>query len=67
MAQISILKAALMLAYAIVAISAYATTVSAQAPSPAPSPDTGDAFSLPVSAAVVGMSLLVSGFALLRH
>ncbi|KAL8036901.1 hypothetical protein ABFX02_11G006600 [Erythranthe guttata] len=66
MAQISISKAVVLLAYAVVALSAYAaTTVSAQAP--APSPDAGGAFSLPVSGAAVGASLLLSVFALLRH
>ncbi|PIN19989.1 hypothetical protein CDL12_07314 [Handroanthus impetiginosus] len=65
MAQISIVKAAAMLAFALVALSAYATTASALAP--APSPDTGDAFSLPVSGAVIGTSLLVSVIAFLRH
>ncbi|CAI9754822.1 unnamed protein product [Fraxinus pennsylvanica] len=64
MAQISIAKSFL-LAYAFVVLSAAAVTVSAQAP--APSPDIGDAFSLPVSGAVIGTSLLFSLFALLRH
>ncbi|CAA2969443.1 hypothetical protein CDL12_07314, partial [Olea europaea subsp. europaea] len=60
MAQMSFL-----LAYAVFALSAVAVTVSAQAP--APSPDVGDAFSLPVSSAVIGTSILFSLFALLRH
>lgn len=64
MAQIGIAKSFL-LAYAVVALSAVAFTVSAQAP--APSPDAGDAFSLPVSGAVIGTTLLFSLFALLRH
>ncbi|CAI9787551.1 unnamed protein product [Fraxinus pennsylvanica] len=64
MAQISIAKS-LLLAYAVVAISAAAVTVSAQGP--APSPDAGDALSLPVSGAIIGTSLLFSLFAILRH
>ncbi|CAI9782774.1 unnamed protein product [Fraxinus pennsylvanica] len=64
MAQLSIVMASL-LAYALVALSVAATTVSAQAP--APSPDKGDAFSLPVSSAFIATSLLFSVFALWRH
>ncbi|KAG8367918.1 hypothetical protein BUALT_Bualt16G0122700 [Buddleja alternifolia] len=67
MAQVSIVKAAIMLAFAVAALSATFTTVSAQAPAPAPDAVAGNAFSLPVSGAVVGASLLVSAFALLRH
>ena len=48
-----------------------AASVSAQstemAPAPAPSMDTGAGFSLPVSLAVVGSSLVLSLLALLKH
>ncbi|KAJ4706457.1 Proteoglycan 4 C-terminal part like [Melia azedarach] len=48
-----------------------AAVVSAQstemAPAPAPSMDTGAAFSLPVSGAVIGSALIVSFVALLKH
>ncbi|KAH6819397.1 hypothetical protein C2S51_003000 [Perilla frutescens var. frutescens] len=67
MAQISIVKAAVMVAYAIVALTAFASTASAQAQAPAPAPDTGAAFSLPVSGAAVAASLLFSAVALLRR
>lgn len=48
-----------------------ASTVSAQttemAPAPAASMDTGNALSLSVSGAVIGSSLIISLFALLKH
>ncbi|MCE3050636.1 hypothetical protein HAX54_047719 [Datura stramonium] len=53
----------------ILAVFLAAVAVSAQEPSlaPAPSPDAGSGFSLPVSGALIGTSLLMSLFALLRH
>lgn len=57
-------EAAIML---LLALSAFAATASAQASAPAPSPDAGGAFSLPISGAVVGASLLVSALAVMRH
>ncbi|KAL8225322.1 hypothetical protein R6Q57_017879 [Mikania cordata] len=50
----------------IVTLSA-AAAVSAQATAPAPSPDAGAGFSVPVSGVVIGSSMLVSLFALLRN
>lgn len=63
MAQVSIFKAfVLALIFAAVAASAQVPEMS-----PAPSPDAGAGFSLPVSGAVIGMSLLISSVALLKH
>ncbi|KAF1001647.1 hypothetical protein AG4045_026959 [Apium graveolens] len=61
MAQISsfVVKALLVALLAAVA-------VSGQEMSPAPSPDVGAGFSLPVSTAVVGTSLILSLVALIR-
>ena len=63
MASVSIIKAFLLFVFLVV------VTVSAQEPSlaPAPSPDAGAGFSLPVSGVLIGTSLLVSLFAVLRH
>lgn len=56
MAQVNIFKAF------VLAVIFAAIAVSAQVPemSPAPSPNAGAGFSLPVSGAVIGMSLLIS-------
>ncbi|KAK6790137.1 hypothetical protein RDI58_013937 [Solanum bulbocastanum] len=53
----------------ILAVFLAAVVVSAQEPSlaPAPAPDAGAAFSLPVSGSLIGTSLLMSLFAVLRH
>ncbi len=68
MAQVSISKA-LMLVLVIV-VSSVAAMVSAQdtqlAPAPAPTMDVGAAFSLPVSVAVLGSSVLFTLLALLK-
>ncbi|KDP37352.1 hypothetical protein JCGZ_06806 [Jatropha curcas] len=64
MAQVSISKA---LAVMIVVFAVVFPAVSAQVAAPAPSPDAGAGFSLPVSGAVVGLSLLVSFLGLLKH
>ncbi|KAJ0043479.1 hypothetical protein Pint_17964 [Pistacia integerrima] len=58
-----------MMVLVLAAFAMAAATVSAQsgAAAPAPSLDTGAAFSLPVSAAIVGSSLVLSLFALLQH
>ncbi|KAL3369312.1 hypothetical protein AABB24_009910, partial [Solanum stoloniferum] len=63
MASVSIIKAF------VLAVFLAAVVVSAQEPSlaPAPAPDAGAAFSLPVSGALIGTSLLMSLFAVLRH
>ncbi|KAG9148273.1 hypothetical protein Leryth_012234 [Lithospermum erythrorhizon] len=64
MAQVNIFKK---LALVAIALSVVATASAQEAMAPAPSPDAGAAFSLPLSSAVVGSSLLCSAFALLRH
>ncbi|CAN4095845.1 unnamed protein product [Withania somnifera] len=53
----------------VLAVFLAAVAVSAQEPSlaPAPSPDAGAGFSLPVSGALIGSSLIMSLFAVLRH
>ncbi|KAJ0043658.1 hypothetical protein Pint_17951 [Pistacia integerrima] len=55
----------------VLVLAVAAATVSAQsnrmAPVPSPSMDTEAAFSLPVSGAVVGPSLVLSLFAQFRH
>ncbi|KAM3268074.1 hypothetical protein P3S67_031624 [Capsicum chacoense] len=53
----------------ILAIFLAACAVSAQEPSlaPTPSPDAGAGFSMPVSGALIGTSLVMSLFALLRN
>ncbi|KAG5607514.1 hypothetical protein H5410_029006 [Solanum commersonii] len=63
MAFVSIIKAF------VLAVFLAAVVVSAQEPSlaPAPAPDAGAAFALPVSGALIGTSLLMSLFAVLRH
>uniref|UniRef100_A0A3Q7GJT5 Uncharacterized protein n=1 Tax=Solanum lycopersicum TaxID=4081 RepID=A0A3Q7GJT5_SOLLC len=63
MASVSIIKAF------VLAVFLAAVVVSAQEPTlaPAPAPDAGAAFSLPVSGALIGTSLLVSLFAALRQ
>ncbi|KAM7524546.1 hypothetical protein LguiA_014448 [Lonicera macranthoides] len=67
MAQVSIVVKSFLLAF-VLAIFSVAATVSAQdSMAPAPSPDAGAGFSLPVSGAVVGVSLLASVVGLLRH
>ena len=67
MAQVSIVKA-FMLVF-VVAIFSAAATVSAldNSPAPAPSPDAGSAFSLPLSGAVVASSLVFSLLAFLKY
>ncbi|MCD9640107.1 hypothetical protein HAX54_025181 [Datura stramonium] len=76
MAQVSIITALVLalLASAVAATAqemspAPAVAASAQVPemSPAPSPDAGAGFTLQVSGAVIGMSLLLSVVSLLRH
>nr|GMD42950.1 hypothetical protein N619_00225 [Ipomoea batatas] len=65
MAQVSIVKAFL---FAVVlAVFSAAATAQEIGSAPAPSPDAGAAFSLPISSAVIGSSLLLSVAALLRH
>ncbi|KAJ0099311.1 hypothetical protein Patl1_20583 [Pistacia atlantica] len=55
----------------VLVLAVAAAIVSAQsngmAPAPSPSMDTGAPFSLPVSGAIVGSSLVLSLFALFRH
>ncbi|KAJ0100089.1 hypothetical protein Patl1_20579 [Pistacia atlantica] len=67
MEKISSSKAVMM----VLVLAVAAATVSAQsngmAPAPSPSMDTGAAFSLPVSGAIVGPSLVLSVFPLFRH
>ncbi|KAL7168947.1 hypothetical protein ACSBR2_034054 [Camellia fascicularis] len=65
MAQVSIVLAFVIAVF----FTAAAMVVSAQdtAMTPAPSPDTGAAFSVPVSGAIVGYSLVISFFDFLRH
>lgn len=64
-AQISIFSSA----FAVVLVLAMFAAVSAQelSSAPAPSPDAGAAFSLPVSGAVVGTSLVLSVLAFLKN
>jgi hypothetical protein len=67
MAQFSIPKALVLM----LVIATFAAAVSAQdsemAPAPAPGMDAGAGFSLPVSGAIVGFSLVVSLFGFLKH
>lgn len=63
MAQLSIIKA-FVIAFVLIAVTASAQEVGL---APAPSPDAGAGFSLPVSGALIGTSLLVSLFASLRN
>lgn len=65
MAQVSTVKATMIL-FAIVMFAA-AATVSAQEVSPTPSPDVGSAFSVPLPNAMIVSSLLVSLIALIKH
>ncbi|WOG98105.1 hypothetical protein DCAR_0417446 [Daucus carota subsp. sativus] len=50
-----------------VVLAVVVAAASAQEMAPAPSPDMGSGFSLPVSTAVVGTSLVFSLVALFRH
>ncbi|KAF1002413.1 hypothetical protein AG4045_015298 [Apium graveolens] len=50
-----------------VVLAVIVAVASAQEMAPAPSPDVGSGFSLPVSSAFVGTSLLFSLVALFRH
>lgn len=55
------------IAKALVVALVAAVAVSGQEMSPAPSPDAGAGFSLPVSTAFVGTSLILSLVALIRN
>ncbi|KAL9373740.1 hypothetical protein Peur_033360 [Populus x canadensis] len=67
MAQFSIPKALVLM----LVIATFTAAVSAQdsemAPAPAPGMDAGAGFSLPVSGAIVGFSLVVSLLGFLKH
>ena len=67
MAQFSIPKAVVLM----LVIATFAAAVSGQdsemAPAPAPGMDAGAGFSLPVSVAIVGFSLVVSLLGFLKH
>ncbi|KAJ6870553.1 hypothetical protein NC652_036255 [Populus alba x Populus x berolinensis] len=67
MAQFSIPKALVLM----LVIATFAAAVSGQdsetAPAPAPGMDAGTGFSLPVSGAIVGFSLVVSLLGFLKH
>ncbi|CAK9165070.1 unnamed protein product [Ilex paraguariensis] len=63
MAQVNIFKA-LVLAFIVAVVTASAQDIGS---APAPSPDAGAAFSLPVSGALIGTSLLLSVLSLFRH
>ncbi|KAJ0099314.1 hypothetical protein Patl1_20580 [Pistacia atlantica] len=68
---INVSSSAVMMALVFAAFAMAPTTISAQsselARAPPPSSDTGAAFSLPVSGAIIGSSLVLSLFALLKH
>ncbi|KAK4377931.1 hypothetical protein RND71_004227 [Anisodus tanguticus] len=64
MAQVSSIIKAFVLAVVLAAVAASAQEVGL---APAPSPDAGAGFSVPVSGALIGTSLLVSLFASLRN
>ncbi|KAM0978299.1 hypothetical protein ACFX2I_014220 [Malus domestica] len=65
MAQVSIARAFFFVQILVLAV--LAATVFSQETAPAPAPMDGAAYSLPVNGAVVGASLMVSFFALLKH
>ncbi|KAM1184879.1 hypothetical protein PS2_013937 [Malus domestica] len=65
MAQVSIARAFFFVQILVLAV--LAATVFSQETAPAPTPMDGAAYSLPVNGAVVGASLMVSFFALLKH
>ncbi|KAK4345948.1 hypothetical protein RND71_036124 [Anisodus tanguticus] len=64
MAQVSSIIKAFILAIVLAAVAASAQEVGL---APSPSPDAGAGFSVPISGALIGTSLLVSLFASLRN
>ena len=63
MAQISILKA-----FLVALVMAFLTAATAQvSEAPSPAPDAGSGFSVGVSSAAVGFSLIISLLAFLKH
>ncbi|CAK7342488.1 unnamed protein product [Dovyalis caffra] len=67
MAKVSISKAIMVVYVVAVFMAATNVSVQAEAPAPAPSTDTGAGFSLPVSSAVIAISLVISCSSLLKH
>ncbi|PRQ44596.1 hypothetical protein RchiOBHm_Chr3g0480971 [Rosa chinensis] len=68
MAQVSMSRAFFFVQILVLALVAASVSAQEGSPAPAPAPmDAGEAYSLPVSGALIGASLVVSLFSLFKH